>query len=126
MRNNPRSSRPADVGVPSLAPRWDVARLSRTAWSLIGLWLALPTQASSAQTYVQVAELDPNNPIGPRITSTVTQSKLSGRTLFGWIGDKVTYIWAPSNQSSPTVYQFASDAAWNRVLVGQKDIYIHQ
>lgn len=78
-----------------------------------------------AQTYVQVAELDPNHPIGARITSTVTQANLGGRTLFGWIGDKVTYIYAINNPSSPVVYQFASDVSWNRILFGKKDVYIH-
>jgi len=72
-----------------------------------------------------VAELDPNNPIGSRITSTVTQNKLS-RALFGWVGDKVTYIYATDDQTSPKVFQFASDEAWNRVVLGQKDVYIHQ
>src|SRR5262245_22378568 len=61
----------------------------------------------SAQTYVQVAELNPTEPIGARITSTVTQAKPSGRKLFGGIGDKVTYVDWISNP--PTAYQFASD-----------------
>jgi hypothetical protein len=74
-----------------------------------------------AQTYVQVAELNPTEPIGSRITSTVTQAKLS-RKLFGHIADKVTYIdWTANPQ---TVYQFASDDVWNRVLFGKKDVYI--
>src|SRR6266550_7686216 len=78
-----------------------------------------------AQTYVQVAELDPSTPIGSRITSTVTQNKLSGRKLFAAIGDKVTFISAVDNPSSPPVYQFASDMGWNRLLFGQKDVYIY-
>jgi len=89
-----------------------------------GLCLTLIVDGSlSAQTYVQVAELDPNNPIGARITSTVTQANLQGRTLFGWVGDKVTYINAMENPAA--AYQFASDAAWNRILFGKKDVYIH-
>src|SRR5438034_1604490 len=126
MRNNSRISHPAEASVRAFkVGHRNTMPIARTALVLAGLSLAPPVHGLlRAQTYVQVAELDPNNPIGPRITSTVTQAKLSGRTLFGWVGDKVTYIWAPSNQG-PTAYQFASDAAWNRILFGKKDIYIH-
>jgi hypothetical protein len=127
MRNNSRTSRPADLQIRAArASRRAGMRLARTALVVTGVWLT-PTgqQLLRAQTYVQVAELDPSNPIGPRITSTVTQAKLSGRTLFGSVGDKVTYIWYPDGQGGPIAYQFASDVAWNRVLLGQKDVYIH-
>ena len=79
----------------------------------------------AAQTYTQVAELDPAHPIGARITSTVTQAELSGRHLFGSVGDKVTFISLVDNPNSPPVYQFASDPEWNRMVFGQKDAYIH-
>src|SRR5690242_3431455 len=126
MPNNSRSSRPANERGRAPRPWRAGATLARRMLVVSGLSLAPQVHGFlCAQTYVQVAELDPNSPLGPRITSTVTQAKLSGRTLFGWIGDKITNIWAPDNQAWPTVYQFATDAAWNRVLFGLKDVYIH-
>lgn len=75
----------------------------------------------SAQTFVQVADMDPTNTVGPRLTSTVTQQKIS-RTLFGELNAKMTLIDAVA---SPAVaYEFASDGAWNRIVFGQKDVYI--
>ena len=127
MSDNSTGSCSVEVRVWASRTAWlrDMIPPARTALAVAGLSLALLLHDSlRAQTYVQIAELNPNNPIGPRITSSVTQTKLS-RNLFGQVGDKVTYIWAPDYQSGWTAYEFATDEAWNRVLFGQKDVYIH-
>jgi flagellar hook capping protein FlgD len=127
MRNNSRSSRPADVRLRVCkASHWTVMPVTRMVSVMTGLTLMPLVQGTlRAQTFVQLAELNPNSPIGSRITSTVTRAKLGGRTLFGWIGSKVTYVWAPDNATQPTPYEFATDEAWNRVLFGRQHIYIH-
>ncbi len=82
---------------------------------------AMSPHNAYAQTFVQVADLDPNNAVGPRLTSTVVQTKL-GKALFSDLASKVTLIDAVSH---PWIaYEFASDPTWNRVLFGQKDVYI--
>ncbi len=123
MVNTSNGSRRADVRLrASRTWRGNVVPFARTALVVRGLALMLLVQGLlRAQTYVQVAELDPGHPIGSRITSTVTNANLS-RTLFGWVGNKITLIDAVA---SPWVaYEFATDAAWNRALFGQKDVYI--
>jgi len=75
-----------------------------------------------SQTFVQLADLDPQNQLGPRLTRTVTSNKLSGNPVFADLASKITLIDAVA---SPWVaYEFASDPMWNRVLFGQKDVYI--
>jgi flagellar hook assembly protein FlgD len=44
--------------------------------------------------------------------------------LFADLASKVTLIDAVANP--PIVYEFASDGVWNRILFGQKDIYIKE
>ena len=80
MRSNSRSSRPADVRLGrSKARHWSVMPLTWTASAVTGLALMPLVQGLlCAQTFVQVAELNPTSPVGPRITSTVTQTKLGG------------------------------------------------
>lgn len=74
------------------------------------------------QTFVQLPDLDPSNSLGPRLTRVVVWNKLS-RALFGEIAAKVTLVSAEGSQ--PTVYEFAADGVWNRVVFGEKDIYIN-
>ncbi len=95
---------------------------SRTAALLAWASLLLPSARCAAQTLVQLSDLDPNNHLGPRLTSSVVAAKLSGNPLFADLGSKITLIDAVS--PSPVAYEFASDGMWNRVLYGQKDVYI--
>ncbi len=76
-----------------------------------------------AQTFVQLTDLDPQNQLGPRLTSVVVRNKLSaaGR-LFAVLGSKISLFNA--TVSPALVYEFASDPGWNRVLFGQQDVYI--
>lgn len=84
---------------------------------LAGALVIVDLEGTSAQTFVQLTDL--GSSIGPRLTRAVTRAQL-GRALFGVIGTKVTYI------NHGTVYQLASDPEWSRVLVGQKDVWIHE
>jgi hypothetical protein len=76
---------------------------------------------TSGQSFAQLADLDPANAVGPRLTWTVTTNKLGNR-LLGNLDQKITLIDAVA--SPPIVYEFASDAYWNRVVFSQKDVYI--
>src|SRR2546427_4091713 len=63
------------------------------------------------QTFVQLADLDPNNQLGPRLTRTVVVNKLSGNPLFADLASKITLVDAVA---SPWVaYEFAADPMWN-------------
>ena len=70
-----------------------------------------------AQTFVQLTDLGSN--MGPRLTRAVARQRIN-RSLFGSIGTKVSFI------NNGTVYQFAGDPEWSRILVGLKDQWIHQ
>lgn len=70
-----------------------------------------------AQTFVQLTDL--GSSIGPRLTRTVAKQRVN-RFLFGRIGTKVSFI------NFGTVYQFAGDPDWSRILVGLKDQWIHE
>jgi len=98
-----------------------MSKTSYVALAMIGALLTVP-MVVAGQTFVQLADLDPQNAVGPRLTRTVTQNKLSGKALFAHVTSKVTYVSAEGTQ--PIVYEFASDGVWNRVLFGQKDVYI--
>lgn len=91
---------------------------------VVTLALVTSSHRASAQTFVQLQDLDPKNALGPRLTSVVTANKLSGNKLFGSLGAKITLIDAVA--SPPKVYEFASDATWDRVLFGEQDQYINQ
>ncbi len=82
MRNNSGTSRLADLQFGSFKTWRRVGmRFARTALVVTGASLTpIGHQLLCAQTYVQVAELDPNSPMGSRITSTVTQ-KAMGRGI---------------------------------------------
>jgi hypothetical protein len=80
MRNQSRNSHRADARlvISSVWPR-EMVRVAQTAFVMTGLALApLVHRPLCAQTYVQVAEVDPNSPIGSRITSTVTNLSCQG------------------------------------------------
>src|SRR6267143_4421209 len=85
------------------------------ALAVAALALSCPRPAS-AQTFVQLTDLGQN--LGPRLTRVGARSRL-GRDLFGAIGTKVSFI------ENSTVYQLATDPDWRRVLVGQKDEWVH-
>jgi len=93
------------------------SRLSRSTAAIV-LWLeAAVVPALFGQTLVQLTDLGSN--IGPRLTRAVAQARIS-RSLFGRIGTKVNFI------NFGTVYQFAGDPDWSRLLVGLKDQWIHE
>jgi hypothetical protein len=56
--------------------------------------------------------------IGARLTRQVANQRL-GVSLFGQIGTKVSFI------DNGTVYQFASDPAWGRILSGRMNYWVH-
>lgn len=85
------------------------------AW--LAIILGLSGTAIRAQTFVQLTDLGSN--IGPRLTRAVARQRID-RSLFGSIGTKVSFV------SIGTVYQFAGDPEWSRILVGLKDQWIHQ
>lgn len=90
--------------------------LSRIA--LVALLAGLvPRAEARGQTFVQLTDLGSNS--GPRLTRVVTRQRLN-RSLFGSIGTKVSFI----NQG--TVYQFATDPEWSRILIGLWDQWIHE
>lgn len=80
-------------------------------------------QTSMGQSFSQILDLDPANQVGPRLTWTVTTAKLGNR-LFGELTSKITLIDAISNPAK--AYEFASDRAWNRILFGEKDVYVKE
>lgn len=80
---------------------------------LIGIW-----SRGEAQTFVQLTDLGQG--IGARLTTNVAKQRLSGISLFGQIGTKVSYI------DHAVVYQFASDPAWGRILSGRMDYWVHE
>ncbi len=124
MANKPRPNLRVNQRTLSSARRWHQGSVIRSALLVTGLSLApLVNGRVCGQTYAQVAELNPSHPIGARITSAVTNAQLS-RTLFGRLGTKITLINA-TDYSPPVAYEFATDPAWNRLLFGQKDVYIH-
>src|SRR5439155_11253759 len=93
------------------------SRLSRSTAAIV-LWLeAAVVPALFGQTLVQLTDLGSN--IGPRLTRAVAQARIS-RSLFVRIGTKVNFI------IFGTVYQFAGDPDWSRLLVGLKDQWIHE
>ena len=69
-----------------------------------------------AQTFVQLTDL--GSDLGPRLTRQVTQQRIS-RELFGAVGSKVSFI------DFSTVYEFATDPDWARVVIGLKDQWVH-
>jgi flagellar hook assembly protein FlgD len=78
---------------------------------------ATPSPAQTGATFTQLSDLGSNT--GPRLTRSVTRARIS-RDLFGRIGTKANFI------QDGLVYQFATDPAWNRVLVGLWDQYINE
>lgn len=72
---------------------------------------------SEAQTFVQLTDLGQG--IGARLTRQVAKQRL-GISLFGQIGTKVTFV------DYSTVYQFASDPSWGRILSGRMDHWVHE
>jgi len=92
-----------------------VLRRSAVAMAAAVFTLSYPRPATS-QTFVQLTDLGQN--LGPRLTRIGARSRL-GRDLFGAIGTKVSFI------DNTMVYQLATDPDWRRVLVGQKDEWVH-
>ncbi len=88
-----------------------------TTWLLSFALASLAPPKIAAQTFVQLTDLGSN--IGPRLTRVVAQQRI-GRSLFGKVGTKVSFI------DQGVVYQFATDPDWSRVLIGLKDDWIHE
>lgn len=89
----------------------------RLAWAAtVSALVAVPPSAG-AQTFVQLTDL--GSGIGPRLTSSVTRSKIN-RAVFGSTSGKVTFI------DLSTVYQFTADPSWRRVIIWKKDTWSHE
>lgn len=88
----------------------------------VPVMLCAAARSGFAQTFAQITELGPEHGIGPRITRTVARNKLQGASLFGSIGGKVT--WIDASVSPATAYEFSTDAFWDRIVFGQKDVWI--
>ena len=83
---------------------------------LVTLGLAGVSGALRAQTFVQITDLGQG--IGPRLTSSVTQSQL-GQRLFWEVSDQATFI--KSTASNTAVVQFATDGDWHRLLYARNN-----
>ncbi len=118
MRSPARKDRPVSTGPAHVYWRGEPRRLVRTlAFAALSLGVLGPATPLGGQTFVQLSDLGSN--IGPRLTKLVARQRLN-RSLFLSIGTKVSFI------DQGTVYQFASDPDWSRILVGLKDQWIHE
>lgn len=79
--------------------------------------LSVASPGLCGQTFVQLTDLGQG--IGPRLTKVVARNKLAVE-LFGEVGTFMSFI------DYGTVYQFASDPSWGRVLTGLKDKWVHE